>query len=382
MKITSSDVALASSHEAWRAQETNTRMRVWADSNAGGRTAPGFGLEFNQHSRVEFSEAARAQLAFSQRNERVPQRSAAPQGQVADTEASSGTDEAQRGGGLPARLQLLKDIVEALTGREVRFVTPGQLQGSDTSSTSDTAPANPTTQTGSTQSGASEAPQRAGWGLEFDSREVREEYERTSFSASGSATTADGQKINFSLNLSMERYERQETSVSVRAGDALLKDPLVLSLDGNAVSTTGDTIRFDLSGQGSTDKLPVLRGAAYLALDKNGNGRIDNGTELFGPQSGDGYADLAKLDSDGNGWIDESDPAFANLKLWRPTSDGAGTLTSIASAGVGALYLGHVDTPFTLKDGQNADLGAVRASGIYLKESGEVGAMQQIDVAV
>lgn len=382
MKITSSDVALASSHEAWRTQETDTRMRAWADANAGGRNAPGFGLEFNQHSRVEFSEAARAKLAFSQRNERAAPHAQAPQQPVTDTTASTGADEAQSNSGLPARLQLLKDIVEALTGREVRFVTPDQLQGS-TNATAAAAPAESTAPTSSgAPTGASEAPQRAGWGVEFDSREVREEYERTSFSASGSATTADGRKISFSLNLSMERYQREETSVSIRAGDALLKDPLVINLDGNAVSTTGDTIRFDLSAQGTSEKLPLLRGAGYLALDKNGNGRIDNGSELFGPQSGDGYAELAKLDADGNGWIDESDPAFANLKLWRPASDGADTLTSIASAGVGALYLGRVDTPFTLKDSQNADLGAVRASGVYLKESGEVGAMQQIDVAV
>lgn len=378
MKITSSDVALASSHEAWRAQETDTRMRAWADANAGGRNAPGFGLEFNQHSRVEFSEAARAQLAFSQRNEHPASRTEAPQQQVADTEASPSTDEAKNEGGLPARLQLLKDIVEALTGREVRFVTAGQLQGTDTAA-QDTASA---PASGNAQADGSQAPQRAGWGLEFDSREVREEYERTSFSANGSATTADCRKISFSLSLSMERYQQEETSVSIRAGDALLKDPLVINLDGNAVSTTGDTIRFDLSAQGTSEKLPLLRGAGYLALDKNGNGRIDNGTELFGPQSGDGYAELAKLDADSNGWIDESDPAFASLKLWRPASDGAGTLTSIASAGVGALYLGRVDTPFTLKDSQNANLGAVRASGIYLKESGEAGAMQQIDVAV
>lgn len=378
MKITSSDVALASSHEAWRLQETDTRIRAWADASAGGRSAPGFGLEFNQHSRVEFSEAARAQLAFSQRHERMAPPAPASQQQLADTQASTGAEDSESSEGLPARLQLLKDIVEALTGREVRFVTAGQLDGSapDTSSATSASPG------GTAQASSDDPPQRAGWGLEFDSREVREEYERTSFSASGSATTSDGRKISFSLNLSMERYQREETSVSIRAGDALLKDPLVINLDGNAVSTTGDTIRFDLSAQGTSEKLPLLRGAGYLALDQNGNGRIDNGTELFGPQTGDGYAELAKLDSDSNGWIDESDPAFASLKLWRPASDGAGTLTSIASAGVGALYLGRVDTPFTLKDSQNADLGAVRASGIYLKESGEVGSMQQIDVAV
>ena len=46
-------------------------------------------------------------------------------------------------------------------------------------------------------------------------------------------------------------------------------------------------------------------GSGFLALDKNGNGKIDDGSELFGTKSGDGFADLAEYDSDGNGWIDE-----------------------------------------------------------------------------
>ena len=49
---------------------------------------------------------------------------------------------------------------------------------------------------------------------------------------------------------------------------------------------------------------------------------------------------------------------------------------------VGALYLGSAETPFALTDWGNARLGYVRASGVYLREDGNVGTMQQIDLAV
>lgn len=49
-----------------------------------------------------------------------------------------------------------------------------------------------------------------------------------------------------------------------------------------------------------------------LSLDQNGNGEIDNGTELFGTKSGDGFADLARYDLDYNGWIDETTQYLTN----------------------------------------------------------------------
>ncbi len=80
-------------------------------------------------------------------------------------------------------------------------------------------------------------------------------------------------------------------------------------------------------------------GSGFLGLDSNNNGRIDNGKELFGTQSGDGFADLARYDSDGNGWIDEGDPVYARLKVWLKDASGADKVISLADAGVGAIYL-------------------------------------------
>jgi hypothetical protein len=61
----------------------------------------------------------------------------------------------------------------------------------------------------------------------------------------------------------------------------------------------------------------VSGGDALLALDRNGNGQIDDGRELFGEQNGaaDGFAELARFDQDGSGTIDAKDAVFNSLIL-------------------------------------------------------------------
>jgi hypothetical protein len=93
--------------------------------------------------------------------------------------------------------------------------------------------------------------------------------------------------------------------------------------------------------------------------------------------SGNGFADLRRLDEDRNGWIDENDSAWRQLAVW----SGEG-FASLAERQVGALYTGAVDAPFTLKGEDNALLGQIRAAGLYLTEGGEVGHLQHVDLAV
>ncbi|MDP2107812.1 MAG: hypothetical protein Q8J67_02075, partial [Rhodocyclaceae bacterium] len=134
---------------------------------------------------------------------------------------------------------------------------------------------------------------------------------------------------------------------------------------------------------GRAEKLPLFAsGSGYLALDVNRNGRIDSGRELFGPQTGRGFAELARLDADGNGWIDANDPDFARLAVWTPAAEGDGTLKTLAELGIGALALAHLATPFALRGKDNQDLGQVKASGLYLTESGIAGSLQEIDLTV
>ncbi len=61
---------------------------------------------------------------------------------------------------------------------------------------------------------------------------------------------------------------------------------------------------------------------------------------------------------------------------------GQDQLATLAEKGVGAILLAHADTPFEVKDAQNQLQGRLRASGVYLRESGGVGSVQQIDLRV
>lgn len=212
------------------------------------------------------------------------------------------------------------------------------------------------------------------------------ETESTQFAAQGTVRTADGREIRFSLQLDMQRSYRQESSFSLRLGDAVAVDPLVINFDGSAAQLQDLRFAFDLDSDGQTDNVPLLSGnRGYLALDLNHNSRIDNGRELFGPDTGNGFAELAAYDSDGNGWIDEADPVFQHLQVWTPSADGAegaGSLRTLADVGVGALSTNAVATPFALRTADNASLGTVRSTSAYLRENGSVGTVQQVDLTV
>ena len=122
-------------------------------------------------------------------------------------------------------------------------------------------------------------------------------------------------------------------------------------------------------------------GSGYLALDKNGDGTINDGNELFGPQTGNGFNDLAKYDADGNGWIDENDPIWSQLKIWCKNEDGTETLYTLAEKGLGAICLQNVATDFALNNDKNQTNGYIRSTGIFLYENGNVGTVQHLDVA-
>lgn len=203
------------------------------------------------------------------------------------------------------------------------------------------------------------------------------ESEKTTVCGSGQVTTTDGKRIDFNYSLAMERRFASEKTTE-ESGSVKLRDPLMLSFTGKACELTTDCISFDLNADGTPEQIPGLgKGSAFLVFDRNGNGKADDGSELFGVASGNGFADLARLDGDHNGWIDEADAAFSQLGLW--SAEG---FSSLQARGVGALYTAAVDAPFSLKTASNELLGQIRAAGLYLSEAGEVGQMQQVDLAV
>ncbi len=182
----------------------------------------------------------------------------------------------------------------------------------------------------------------------------------------------------------MSRELLQHREFSLQLGGAL-KDPLVISFDGKAAELSQERFEFDLTLDGQQELIPKLAGnAAFLALDRNGDAHINDGSELFGATTGDGFAELAEHDDDGNGWIDENDAIFEHLQLWlKPGEGNSQQLISLKDAGLGAIYLGNADTPFTLNGSLGEErLGVIRSSGIYLSEQGKAGLIQQVDLSV
>ena len=208
------------------------------------------------------------------------------------------------------------------------------------------------------------------------------ESEYTTFQSTGLAITEDGRKINFGVELSMSRSFTAKFE-SLTAESYIVTDPLIINIDSKYAGLSDVKFKFDLDNDGKKEDISFAgEGSGFLALDKNGNGIIDNGSELFGTASGNGFADLAAYDEDGNYWIDENDAIYSQLKVWTKDSDGNDRLIDLKEADVGAIYLGSASTEFSLKDGTNSTLGAIRRTGIYLKESGDVGTIQHVDLAM
>ncbi len=160
-------------------------------------------------------------------------------------------------------------------------------------------------------------------------------------------------------------------------------DPLVINLNSNIAELSDQTFFFDLDCDGEKEEIATLgSGSGYLALDINGDGIINDGSELFGTQSGNGFADLAKYDSDGDGWIDEDDDIWSKLIIWTKDENGNDKHYSLSEAGVGAICLQNSRTEFSvnsMKD--NHTNGIIRNTGIFLYENGGVGTVQHLDLA-
>jgi Ca2+-binding RTX toxin-like protein len=162
----------------------------------------------------------------------------------------------------------------------------------------------------------------------------------------------------------------------------LRKDPLTLDLDGDGLETTGisatNPILFDHDADGvKTATGWVIADDGFLVWDRNNNGNIDNGRELFGDATlksngqlaKDGFDALADLDSNADGKIDASDANFSQLRVWRDLNqDGItqnGELFTLADVGIAAIQLAKTANSVILPNGnQIADLGSfVRLDG-------------------
>ena len=357
MKIASSELQMDASHAKAQHHEIRESLRAWIGERPDfegrqGRPAPA-------SETVHISEAGKA-------------------AQSGEAQAIQDSMDAVNNDPM---LRLIRAMIAMLTGEEVRVFDASELQV-DTPAPNVQAPPQSAQPTPSQEAAPA---QPAGYGVEYDRHESYTEIEQTSFAASGMVQTADGKTINFNLSLSMARSYHAESSVSLRLGDARkTNDPLVINFSGTAAQLADQRFAFDLNADGTaSEQINFLAGGSgFLSFDRNGDGVINDGSELFGAKTGDGFAELAALDADNNGWIDENDAAYAQLSVWTRDSAGVDILRSLQEADVGAISLARVATPFSIKDGSNALQGQVRSSGAYLRESGGVGSVQQVDLTV
>ncbi|MGN0366950.1 MAG: hypothetical protein ACI4E5_13590 [Suilimivivens sp.] len=209
------------------------------------------------------------------------------------------------------------------------------------------------------------------------------ESESTTFASKGLVQTADGRNIDFNVEVSMSRAFMSRID-TLEVQEYIKTDPLMINLDTNIGSVSDQKFFFDLDSDGDEEQISFAgKGSGFLALDKNGDGKINDGFELFGTCSGDGFKDLAVYDEDGNGWIDENDSVFSKLKVWTKDENGNDYLIDLKKADVGAIYLSNADTQFSLKDDENNLNAEIKKTGIYLREStGAVGTLNHVDLVV
>ena len=401
MKISSSAVAMASSHQAFSyAESSQMTIEAAADDDAAAAilTLSSKSKSGNvQEAMVEYQEEKdKAQ----EKEEKQRQANALK----SMTEALRATKPDENHFAIPEEedyeVQLIKKILAALNGKEykgdgkVRQKTPGedilglkaawQKKHQEAQSFELVDSSNVTGKNIDFGEGPSRrTPTQSVWQRITATHSLVAESEETAFATTGTALTADGRSLSFNVEVGMSRsfmahYDSLETKEYIKT------DPLIINVDDNVTSVSDRKFYFDLDGDGKKDRISYAsQGSGFLALDKNEDGVINDGSELFGTKSGDGFKDLSAYDEDGNGWIDEGDSVFSKLKVWKHNEDGTDTLLDLKQADVGAIYLGNADTEFSLKDENNNLNGQIRKTGIYLKEStGAAGTIAHVDLAL
>ena len=167
-------------------------------------------------------------------------------------------------------------------------------------------------------------------------------------------------------------------------------DPLTLDLDGDGLETVGidpnNPILFDQDGDGVSNATGWIKpDDGFLVFDRNGDGLINNGTELFGDstplaaggKAADGFAALAQEDTNHDGVVNSGDANWANLRVWKDAnSDGVsdeGELHTLESQGIAGMFVAKTENTTPLANGnQIADLG------LFIRTDGTGGSLAQV----
>lgn len=209
-------------------------------------------------------------------------------------------------------------------------------------------------------------------------KSMNHDLQQLSLSAQANVQTQRG-SVEIALSSSLFHEERYTMETLVHQSAI---DPLVINLQGELPSVEDTkSFSFDLNSDGKKEAIALLKsGNGFLALDANENGKIDDGRELFGTTSGNGFADLALFDEDKNGVIDENDAVFDQLRIWQKSALDEG-LMSLKQARVGALLLENVSSLFEYKH-EGINNASLRNSSLALFDDGKASWISHIDFYV
>ena len=272
------------------------------------------------------------------------------------------------------RLALVSQIYERLTGKQLHlFNMPEPTSNQETLTLNEEFIALEIT--------TDQQPEMQEVRIQTETLLHREEH--VTFNAQGMVQGSDGRTIKFNLDMQLSRETTEQLDINISTAFRQLKDPLVVNFDNISAGLNDEKIQFDIDADGELDSINQLSsGSGYLVLDKNNNGTIDDGTELFGALSGNGFSDLNAYDSNADGRIDNHDEVYNQLQIWVQEAPKDQQLISLKEKKIDSLFLAHTPTPFELytTGNQQEPAGIIRATGVYLTEQGQVGTLQQIDL--
>jgi len=263
-------------------------------------------------------------------------------------------------------------LIERLFGQTFHLtMLSGQAQGQGQDTTTPSA---------SEQQTAAAQAQPQGNVVQLRTHQTVDDAEQTDFAAQGSVTTDSGQQINFQLGLMMSRAFHSSQDSVVQVGDAARRDPLVVNDSGAAAQFTGSSVSLPSGDGGAASAVPTLDAhSGYLVYDPTGASTLSSTNQLVGASTGNGFTELAQYDKDKNGWIDENDQVYSQLRVWKPSAQGSGVMETLKQAGVGAIYLGAESTPFQLKNSKDTTVGDVAETSVYLNDNGTAGTIQEVN---
>jgi hypothetical protein len=183
------------------------------------------------------------------------------------------------------------------------------------------------------------------------------------------------------MKFSKQTVESERIGISLEELGIKKADPLVLDLAGDGINLTkaGQGAIFDITADGKLDSTAWVQGDdALLAYDRNGNSKIDDGSELFGDQNGaeNGFIELSKHDQNKDNRIDRLDPIFKALKLYQDINGNGkideGELFSLEDKGIKALNLNFVHT------NREINGNSLLLSGNFEREDGSEGLLADV----